>query len=80
MDEKELSNLTDRQLLIKTYGKVERIEGILGNGSGVLRDVRILQETAVTKGEMNRRITLASFIVGALIPAAALITKLAKLW
>ena len=54
MNAEEIQKLSDRDLLIKTYGKVEKMEGILtgGNSGGLIENVSELkktQENFVTK-------------------------------
>ena len=61
----EVQKLSDRDLLIKTYGKVERIEGILGNGGGLLEVTRILQmnqKSFVTRKELTLTVAIISVI------------------
>jgi len=61
----EVQKLSDRDLLIKTYGKVERIEGILGNGGGLLEVTRILQmnqKSFVTRKELTLTVAIISII------------------
>lgn len=65
MTTKEIQNLSDRDLLIRTYGKVERIEGVLGDGGGLLEVVRILQKNQksfVTRKELTLTIGIISVI------------------
>ena len=70
---KEILKLSDRELLVKTFGDVEHIKGILGNGGGVLEDVRQLQKAQVryvTRGELMLTLGIISVIfagIGALI-------------
>jgi len=70
---KEIRKLSDRELLVKTFGDVEHIKGILGNGGGVLEDIRQLQKAQgryVTRGELMLVVGIISVIfagVGALI-------------
>ena len=73
MKPEEIQKLSDRELLIKTFGKVEKIEGVLGNGGGILGDVRDLKESQqsfVTHKELLRIIAILSVVFagfGALI-------------
>jgi len=73
MKPEEIQKLSDHELLVKTYGKVERIEGILGNSGGVLGDVRQLkkdQKRFVTRGGAMLTVGVISVIfagIGALI-------------
>jgi len=58
MNPEEIQKLSDRQLLVRTFGDVEHIKGILGNGGGVLQDIRRLQKSQaryVTRGECHSR-------------------------
>jgi len=70
---KEIRKLSDRELLVKTFGDVEHIKGVLGNGGGVLEDIRQLQKAQdryVTRGELMLVVGIISVIfagVGALI-------------
>jgi len=71
--QKEAQKLSDRELLIKTFGTVEWLKGVMGNGGGVLEDIRQLQEAQkryVTRGELMLTVGIISVIfagVGALI-------------
>ena len=68
--QKEAQNFSDRELLIKTFGSVEWLKGVMGNGGGVLEDIRRLQEAQkryVTYGGMMITIGLLSIIVGVLL-------------
>ena len=61
----EVQKLSDRDLLNKTYGKVERIEGVLGNGGGLLEVTRILQmnqKSFVTRKELTFTVGIISVI------------------
>lgn len=65
MKPEDIQKLSDRDLLVKTYGKVERIEGVLGNGGGLLEVVRILQKNQkwfVTRKELTLTIGIISVI------------------
>jgi len=67
---KEAQKLSDRDLLVKTYGTVEWLKGVMGNGGGVLEDIRQLQEAQkryVTRGELMLTVGILTVIVGALI-------------
>ena len=73
MKPEEIQKLSDRELLVKTFGDVEHIKGVLGNGGGVLEDIRQLQKAQaryVTRGELMLTLGIISVIfagVGALI-------------
>ena len=66
MTQKEMEKLSDRELLVKTFGDVEHIKGVLGNGGGgVVDDVRQLEEgqkTFVTRKELALTISIISLI------------------
>ena len=65
MNPDEVQKLSDRDLLIKTYGKVTRIEGILGNGGGLLEVTRVLQtnqKSFVTRKELTLTVGIISVI------------------
>ena len=65
MKPEEIQKLSDRDLLVKTYGKVERFEGVLGNGGGLLEVVRILQKNQksfVTRKELTLTVVIISAI------------------
>lgn len=62
---KEILKLSDRELLVKTFGDVEHIKGVLGNGGGVLEDIRQLQKAQaryVTRGELMLTVGIISVI------------------
>jgi len=71
--QKEAQKLSDRELLVKTFGTVEWLKGVMGNGGGVLEDIRQLQKAQaryVTRGELMLTLGIISVIfagVGALI-------------
>ena len=71
--QKEVQKLSDRELLVKTFGTVEWLKGVMGNGGGVLEDIRQLQKAQaryVTRGELMLTVGIISVIfagVGALI-------------
>jgi len=68
--QQEAQKLSDRELLVKTFGTVEWLKGVMGNGGGVLEDIRRLQEAQkryVTYGGMMITIGLLSIIVGVLL-------------
>ena len=73
MTTKEILKLSDRELLVKTFGDVEHIKGVMGNGGGILGDIRQLQEAQkhyVTRGELMLTVGIISVIfagMGALI-------------
>lgn len=53
MKPEEIQKLSDRELLVKTFGNVEWLKGVMGNGGGVLEDIRELwkaQSRYVTRG------------------------------
>lgn len=70
---KEAQKLSDRELLIKTFGTVEWLKGVMGNGGGVLEDIRMLQKAqtrSVTRGELMLTVGIISaifMVAGALI-------------
>ena len=69
----EIQKLSDRELLVKTFGTVEWLKGVMGNGGGVLGDIRQLKEEQkrfVTRGELMLTVGVVSVIfagIGALI-------------
>jgi hypothetical protein len=71
--QKEAQKLSDRELLVKTFGTVEWLKGIMGNGGGVLEAIRQLQKDqkcSVTRRELMLTIGVVSMIfagIGALI-------------
>ena len=68
--QKEAQKLSDRELLVKTYGTVEWLKGVMGNGGGVLEEIRKLwkaQARSVTRGELMLTVAILTVIVGALI-------------
>jgi len=71
--QKEAQKLSDRELLVKTFGTVEWLKGVMGNGGGVLEAIRQLQEAQkryVTRGELMLTVCILSAIfvgIGALI-------------
>jgi len=73
MNPEEIQKLSDRELLIKTFGTVEWLKGVMGNGGGVLEDIRQLQKAQaryVTRGELMLTVGIISVIfagIGALI-------------
>jgi len=73
MKPEEIQKLSDRDLLVKTFGTVEWLKGVMGNGGGVLEDIRQLQKAQaryVTRGELMLTVGIISVIfagVGALI-------------
>ena len=73
MTTKEILKLSDRELLIKTFGTVEWLKGVMGNGGGVLTAIRELQKAQiryVTRGELMLTVGIISVIfagIGALI-------------
>lgn len=73
MKPEEIQQLSDRELLVKTFGDVEWLKGVMGNGGGVLEDVRQLwkaQARYVTRGELMLTVGIISVIfvgVGALV-------------
>jgi len=53
--QKEAQKLSDRELLVKTFGTVEWLNGVMGNGGGVQGAIRQLQEAHqryATRGEL----------------------------
>ncbi len=82
MNIEEIQKLSDRDLLVKTYGKVERMEGILtgGNSGGLIEDISELkknQNTFVTKPML---LLIISISAGIWIPAGVFLSKLLKFW
>lgn len=73
MKPEEIQQLSDRELLVKTFGDVEWLKGVMGNGGGVLEDIRRLQKVQiryVTRGELMLTVGVISMIftgVGALL-------------
>ena len=71
--QKEAQKLSDRELIVKTFGTVEWLKGVMGNGGGVLGAIRQLQDAQkryVTRGELMLTVGIISVIfagVGALI-------------
>ena len=71
--QQEAQKFSDRDLLVKTFGTVEWLKGVMGNGGGVLEDIRQLQKAQaryVTRGELMLTVGIISVIfagVGALI-------------
>ena len=71
--QKEAQKLSDRELLIKTFGTMEWLKGVMGNGGGVLGAIRQLQDAQkryVTRGELMLTVGIISAIfagAGALI-------------
>lgn len=71
--QKEAQKLSDRELLVKTFGTVEWLKGVIGNGGGVLGDIQQLkdaQKRYVTRGELMFTMGIVSLIFagfGALI-------------
>jgi len=62
---KEAQKLSDRELLVKTYGTMEWLKGVMGNGGGVLEDIRQLwkaQARSVTRGELMLTVGIISTI------------------
>ena len=63
--QKEAQKLSDRELLVKTFGTVEWLKGVMGNGGGVLEDIRQLQKAQaryVTRGELMLTVGIISVI------------------
>lgn len=73
MKPEEIQKLSDRELLVNTFGDVEWLKGVMGNGGGVLEDIRQLwkaQARCVTRGELMLTVGIVSAIfagVGALL-------------
>lgn len=73
MKPEDVQKLSDRELLVKTFGDVEWLKGVMGNGGGVLGDIRQLKEDKaryVTRGELMLAVGIISAIfagAGALI-------------
>ena len=71
--QEEAQKLSDRELLVKTFGTVEWLKGVMGNGGGVLENIRQLQEAQkryVTRGELLLTVGIISVIfagIGALV-------------
>ena len=69
MTSAEVQKLSDRELLVKTFGDVEHIKGILGNGGGVLEDIRQLQngqKSFVTRKELTLTVAIISIVFAGL--------------
>lgn len=65
MKPEEIQKLSDHELLVKTYGKVQKIDGVLGNGGGLLGDVRLLKDNQkhfVTRKELVITVGIVSAI------------------
>ncbi len=82
MNAEEIQKLSDRDLLVKTFGKVEKMEGIVtgGNSGGLIEDISELkknQNTFVTKPML---LLIISISAGIWIPAGVLLTKLLGYW
>ena len=63
--QKDARKLSDRELLVKTFGTVEWLKGVMGNGGGVLEDIRQLQKAQtryVTRGELMLTVGIISAI------------------
>lgn len=73
MKPEEIQKLSDRELLVKTFGAVEWLKGVMGNGGGVLDAIRQLQKAqgrSITRGELMLTVGIVSAIfmaAGALI-------------
>jgi hypothetical protein len=73
MKPEEILKLSDRELLVKTFGTVEWLKGVMGNGGGVLEDIRQLQKAQnryITRGELMLTVGIISVIfagIGALV-------------
>lgn len=71
--QKDAQKLSDRELLVKTFGTVEWLKGVMGDGGGVLQDIRQLQEAQVryvSRAELRLIVGIVSLIFagfGALI-------------
>ncbi len=82
MNAEEIQKLSDRDLLVRTYGKVERMEGILtgGNSGGLIEDISELkknQNTFVTKPML---LLIISISAGIWIPTGVFLSKLLGYW
>ena len=65
MTPKEIQKLSDRELLVKTFGAVEWLKGVMGNGGGVLEDIRQLwkaQARYVTRAELMLTVGIISVV------------------
>ena len=63
--QQEAQKLSDRDLLVKTFGTVEWLKGVMGNGGGVFEDIRQLQKAQaryVTRGELMLTVGIISVI------------------
>lgn len=69
----DVQKLSDRELLVNTFGDVEWLKGVLGDGGGLLGDVRQLQDgqrAFVTRKELTLTVAIISLVFagfGALI-------------
>ena len=82
MNAEEIQKLSDRDLIIKTYGKVEKMEGILtgGNSGGLIENVSELKKTQENFVTKNMLVLIISISAGIWIPAGVLLTKLLGYW
>ena len=62
MKPEEIQKLSDRELLVKTYGDIEWVKGVLGDGGGLMNDVRHLKKVAVTRGELMLTVGIISVV------------------
>jgi len=69
--QQEAQKLSDRELLVQTYGSVQWLKGVIGNGGGLVGDVRRLKKVAVTRGELM----LTIGIVGAVCTGIGLLLR-----
>lgn len=60
--QEEAQKLSDRELLVKTYGDIREIKGVLGDGGGLINDVRHLKKVAVTRGELMLTVGIISVV------------------
>ncbi len=82
MNIEEIQKLSDRDLLVRTYGKVERMEGILtgGNSGGLIEDISELKKNQNTFITKNMLVLIISISAGIWIPAGVFLSKLLGLW
>ena len=82
MNIEEIQKLSDRDLLVKTYGKVERMEGILtgGNSGGLVGDISELKKNQNTFVTKNMLVLIISISAGIWIPTGVFLSKLLGYW
>ena len=82
MNAEEIQKLSDRDLLVKTYGKIEKMEGILtgGNSGGLIEDISELKKNQNTFITKNMLVLIISISAGIWIPAGVFLSKLLGYW